>query len=223
MATDPALDICREARDLLERRLHLYPDPETETLLPMVPMAQLRHVTRILSGLLPLEVERYRKSADSRWLLTQLGTDAQLAAEAGDHREFAGRGRNAPALAIQVDASQLWQYSWADGALTQKPPYPGRGAGCSGAEREASFPDGYLRSGRSPRLLMRAPGASPSTGMSSPRWQYSQSDGSLEPSKRSQSLDRAVDHAPPPPRGRQNTAEQIARTEKNAIPLWRRR
>lgn len=50
--SEPALEICREARDLLERRLRLYPDPASDTLLPMVPMGQLRHVCRILAGLL---------------------------------------------------------------------------------------------------------------------------------------------------------------------------
>ena len=71
-------EVLNEVRDIVEHMLVLYPDIGTDTLVPSVPLATLSRVLRMLSVVIPSEVQQFRRSATPRWLLGVLGSDEEL-------------------------------------------------------------------------------------------------------------------------------------------------
>jgi hypothetical protein len=224
-------DVIRETRDMVEHMLELHPDPETDTLLPLVPLANLRRVLRVLAGIIPTEIDRFRCSADSRWLVQQLGSDSELAAALGQPWAMSG----APIMASFVetegsldellvgteeehqDLPARWQYSTSAKTLGGRKQYTGRGAGC--APRPANHYGAMIRSYSNYFMP-----ADQLKQVARNDWAYAAATQTLSPRDKMTNfaLDHTGKHEQMTTRGNRSAREQISTTEIGKVPVWRR-
>ena len=224
-------DVIRETRDMVEHMLELHPDTETDTLLPLVPLVNLRRVLRVLVGIIPTEIERFRRSADWRWLIEQLGSDLELAAALGQPWATADAAFEPSFIETESSLDELlvgpeeedtglttrWQYCPSAKTLGGRKQYTGRGAGC--APRPAdhygamirSYSDYYITADQ----LKQAPPAD---------WAYTATAQTLSPRDKMTNfaLDHTGKHEQMTIRGKRSATEQISTTEMGRVPVWRR-
>ena len=224
-------DVIRETRDMIEHMLELHPDSETDTLLPLVPRRNLKRVLRVLAGVIPAEVERFRQSGDGRWLVQQLGSDKELAADLGQPWATAGAVIEPSFVETEGSVDELlvgsqdgedaaagrWQYSTGGKALaTVHQPYTGRGAGVP-----ASFPDGHYGSMlRDSSTYRMAPDQQ--RQVTSDDWAYTTATKSVLGTTTNFALAHLGKAEQVSPRGRRSVEEQVEATEKAKLPVWRR-
>ena len=224
-------DVIRETRDMIEHMLELHPDSETDTLMPLVPGANLRRVLRVLAGIIPVEIERFRRSADSRWLVEQLGSDAELAATLGQSWATADTAVEPSFVETEGSLDELlvgpeeedeglparWKYCVSAKALAGRKQYTGRGAGC--APQPADHYGAMIRSGSDYYMPADRLKQVPSND-----WAYTAATQTLSPRDKMTNfaLDHVGKHEQMTARGRRSISEQVSTTEKGKLPLWRR-
>ncbi len=224
-------DVIRETRDMVEHMLELHPDTETDTLLPLVPLEHLRRVLRVLAGIIPTEIERFRRSADCRWLVQQLGSDSELAATLGQQWAMSDAAIEPSFVETEGSLDELlvgpeeeekglparWQYCTSTKTLGGRKQYTGRGAGC--APRPANHYGAMIRSYSNYYMPADQLKQVPSND-----WAYTAATQTLSPRDKMTNfaLDHTGKHEQMTIRGKRSAHEQISTTEIGKVPVWRR-
>ena len=234
IARDPDVerntDVIRETRDMIEHMLELHPDSETDTLMPLVPRVNLKRVLRVLAGIIPAEIERFRHSGDWRWLIQEMGSDIELAATLGQGWATADAAVEVSFVETEGSLDELlvgpeedegpparWQYSISNKTLAGRKQYTGHGAGC--APRPAGHYGAMLRNESEYAYVPDR-----ARQQSAKDWAYTAAQQTLSP--RDKATNFGLVHVGKAEqmtvRGRRSTGEQVAATETGRLPLWKR-